>query len=490
MTGGAELGLQQVLDGKPREGLATLESAMTAETSARWLPLLKKAIDHASHHGNGQQASPDDALVRALAKAVALAPSDWELRCLRGVLLAGQSEFALALQDLDRAIALAPAAPKPYADRAYLHTRLGDWTGALADLDRASALAGGGAGPSLDRGLVLLSLGRAAEARAEFQKSPNDPEARFQLGRALLVEGRTDEALAEIRAALAKTGEGSSRRRPYELLEAAASCLGHVANAGAEAGEAGERFMSEAKKKAEKEGKGCLWLLGVGIDRPYEVTLNTLMALKRCDAVYTQADTREVRELLEAVFPGVKSIATAGGRGANPQDAVWKLVKAELDKGSQTGYVTYGHPMLFGEGNMMAKRCKDAGYAYRVTTAPSSIDGILTMLQDDLELCERGFTVQNARTLLEPGASADVSKGAIVLGVNRVMEEGKFAAFCTALEKAYPAKHVLYALKCGDGYRDETRLRLTLAEFRRQERELDPALTLFIPGFEGKRAKK
>lgn len=480
MTGIAEQGLQQVLDGRPQEGLETLEGAMTAATAATWLPLLKKAVDHASH-GNGSSASPDEALHRALEKALSLVPADWELRCLRGMLLAGRSEFDAALRDFDRAIELAPGSPKPYAGRSYLRTRLGDWAAALEDLDRAAALSGEGAGRSLDRGLVLLSLGRAPEARAEFAKSPSDPEARFHLGRALLAEGRTDEAAVELRAAIAGTGAGSSRRRSYEMMEAAAAALGHVARSGAAAAAPGEKFMKDAKKKAAKEGKGCLWLLGVGIDRPYEVTLNTLMALKRCDAVYTQADTREVRELLEAVFPGVHSIATGGGKGANPQDAVWKIVKAELDRGSQTGYVTYGHPMLFGEGNMMAKRCKDAGYAYRVMTAPSSIDGILTMLQEDLDLCERGFTVQNARSLAEPGAAVDASKGAIILGINRVMEEKKFGTFCDRLEKAFPSTHVLYALKCGDGYRDETRLKLTVAEFRRKERELDPALTMFVP---------
>ncbi|MBI2385300.1 MAG: tetratricopeptide repeat protein [Elusimicrobia bacterium] len=472
------------MTGTAEQDLETLTAAMTAATAQAWLPLLKTAVDRASH-GNGRSASPDEAIRRALDKALALAPGDWELLCLRGTILAGRSEFDLALKDFDRSIELAPKSPRPFAGRSYLHTRLGDWNAALADLDRAAALSGAGAGSSLDRGLVLLSLGRAAEARAEFAKSPSDPEARYQLGRALLAEGKTEEAREAIRAALQGSGADSSRRRSYEMMEAAAAALGHIAKSGKAAGAPGEKFMSDAKKTAAKDGKGCLWLLGVGIDRPYEVTLNTLMALKRCDAVYTQADTREVRELLEAVFPGVHSIAVGGGKGANPQETVWKTVKAELDKGSQTGYVTYGHPMLFGEGNMMAKRCKDAGYPYRVMTAPSSIDGILTMLQEDLELCERGFTVQNARSLAEPGAAVDSSKGAIILGVNRVMEENKFGTFCDRLEAAFPKEHVLYALKCGDGYRDETRLKLTVAEFRRKERELDPALTLFVPEIKG-----
>jgi len=474
--------------GTAEQDLEALTGAMTAATAQTWLPQLKLAVDKASH-GNGQSASPDEAIRRALDKALSFVPADWELLCLRGTSLAGQSDFDAALRDFDAAIKAAPSSPKPYAGRSYLYTRLGDWAAALADLDRAAALSGEGAGSSLDRGLVLLSLGRAAEARAEFARHPNDPEARYQLGRALMAEGKTDEAQTEIRAAIAGTGSGSSRRRSYELMETAAAALGHIAKSGKAASAPGEIYMSDAKKKAAKDGKGCLWLLGVGIDRPYEVTLNTLMALKRCDAVYTQADTREVRELLEAVFPGAHTIATGGGKGANPQETVWKTVKAELDKGSQTGYVTYGHPMLFGEGNMMAKRCKDAGYAYRVMTAPSSIDGILTMLQEDLDLCERGFTVQNARSLTEPGAAVDASKGAIILGVNRVMEENKFGAFCDRLEAAFPKEHILYALKCGDGYRDETRLKLTVAEFRRKERELDPALTLFVPEIKTGRAE-
>lgn len=479
MSDGAERGLQLVLDGRPLEGLEALESAMTAATAAKWLPLLKKAVDHASHHGNGPSASPDEALHRALKKAVSLVPKDWELLCLRGTLLAGRSEFERAFADLDAAVKLAPASPKPYADRAYLHTRLGDWTAALADLDRALK-AGGGAGLSFERGLVLLSLGRAAEAKAEFAKSPaGDPEGRFQLGRALLVEGRASEALTALREAVAGSGAGSSRRRPYEAAETAAAALMQAAKAGAAA--PGETFMKEAKKTAAKTGKGCLWLFGVGIERPYEITLNTMMALKRCDAVYTQADTREVRELLEALFPGVRSIAENGGGKKSPQDATWNAVRAELEKGSQTGYVTYGHPMLFGEGNMMAKRCKEAGYPYRVMTAPSSIDGILTMLQDDLDLCEKGFSVQNARSLTEPGAAFETDKGSIILGVNRLFEENTFSVFCDRLEKAFPKNHPVFGLKCADGYREETRLALTAGEFRKKERDLDWAISLFIP---------
>ena len=103
------------------------------------------------------------------------------------------------------------------------------------------------------------------------------------------------------------------------------------------------------------------------------------------------------------------------------------------------------------------------------------------MLQDDLDLCERGFQVANARSLMQPGAGFDATKGAVVLGVNRLFEEGTFAAFCALLEKAYPKDHPVFGLKCGDGYREETRVVMTAGGFRSKERELDPALSLFIP---------
>lgn len=459
------------------DDIAALERTMDAAAPAQWLPAFKKALDESSRHGTGPSPLSDDRVARALDKAIALAPADWELLCVRGSLRAGRSDFDGARTDFDKAASLAPGSPRPFSERVYLHTRQGDWTSALADLDRAASLSGG-QGRGLDRGLVLLSLGRAAEARAEFAKSTGDPEARFHLGRSLLVEGKHEEALAALRQALAQSGPDSSRRRSYELLAAVAETAARGAASGASA--PGETFMKDARKKSAKDGKGCLWLFGVGIDRPYEITMNTIMALKRCDVVYTQAETREMRELLEAVHPRVQTIACAGA-GKDPQELVWKSVKAELDRGSQTAYVTYGHPMLFGEGNAMAKRCKQAGYSYRVTTAPSSIDGILTMLQDDLDLCERGFLVSNARGLLEPGAGVEPSTGAIILGINRLMEIGEFGKFCGLLEAAYPKDHPVYGLKCADGYRDETRVSMTVGELRGRERSLDPALTLFVP---------
>lgn len=445
---------------------------MSAATAADWLPKLKEAVDRASHGSGGPSSRPDAEIDSALGKAIAVLPADWELLCLRGVVRAGRSDFAAADEDFERAAKLAPASPKPLTDRAYLRTRLGDWAGALADLDRALPLSNGAASLRFERALVLLSLGEAAKAKAELEAAAaagfRGPETDFQRGRAELAAGRPAEAAALFAAARKESAQRPERAKLFAAFEAAA---------------VGDQVMKQTKKKAAptKEGKGRLWLLGVGIERPYEITLNTIMALRACDAAYTQNDTREVRELLETVFPGLKTIPVSSGRGADPQAATWKAVQADLDKGLQTAYVTYGHPMLFGEGNMMAKRCKDAGYDYRVVTAPSSIDGILTMLQDDLDLCERGFAVQNGRSVVVDGAPLDPRRGAIVLGINRLMEENLFGKFCDVLTSAYGAGHPLHALKCGDGYREEVRRLLKVGDLRSQERELDPASTLFIP---------
>lgn len=447
---------------------------MSAATAADWLPKLKEAVDRASHGNGGPSSRPDAEIDSALAKAISVLPKDWELLCLRGVVRAGRSDFAAADEDFERAAKLAPSSPKPLTDRAYLRTRLGDWAGALADLDRALPLSNGAASLRFERALVLLSLGEASKAKTELEAAAaagfRGPETDYQRGRAELAAGRPAEAAALFAAARKESQGRPERAKLFAAFEAAA---------------VGDQVMKKkpaAKAASAKSGaKGRLWLLGVGIERPYEITLNTIMALRACGAAYTQNDTREVRELLETVFPGLKTIPVSSGRGADPQAATWKAVKADLDKGLEVAYVTYGHPMLFGEGNMMAKKCKEAGYGYRVVTAPSSIDGILTMLQDDLDLCERGFSVQNGRSVVAEGAALDPRRGAIVLGINRLMEENRFGAFCDALVAAYGAGHPVHALKCGDGYREETRVALTAGTMKSKERELDPASTLFIP---------
>ncbi|MEQ1566517.1 MAG: hypothetical protein ABMA64_12820, partial [Myxococcota bacterium] len=56
----------------------------------------------------------------------------------------------------------------------------------------------------------------------------------------------------------------------------------------------------------------------------------------------------------------------------------------------------------------------------------------------------------------EAGLPLDARSGAIIMGINRLMEENKYGAFCDLLEKAFPKTHAVYALKCGDGYRDDT----------------------------------
>ncbi|MBI3554154.1 MAG: hypothetical protein HY077_16780 [Elusimicrobia bacterium] len=453
--------------------LQELEQVMGTRPPSEWVPALKRAVEDL-RHGSGPAGETDALLQRVLGKAIGLAPSDSELLCLRGSLLAGQSQFEPAMKDFDRAVRLAPKSSRPYADRAYLHCRMADWDKALADLDSARRSSPDSSLLALERGLVLVSLGRAREARGEFLKArelgARDPEIPFQIGRCGIIEGSYEEALGQIREAISQSG-ASHRARFYAMAESLAIVLKYA------------QTRNKTLKTAKKKGQGVLWLFGVGIDRPYEITLDTITELKSCEVVFTQPDTREVRELLEAVYPGLRSvgdISRSSATNAERQEVVWRAVSAELGKGKKVGYVSYGHPFLFGEGHVMAGRCKAAGYEYRVFTAVSSIDGMLTMLQKDLESVEGEFHVLNAQSLLKTGR-IEASAPNIVMGVNWVMGGDGFKKFCGLLESAYPKDHPVFSLKCPDGSREGARQRIEVGKLLASERELDPAASLYIP---------
>jgi len=208
--------------------------------------------------------------------------------------------------------------------------------------------------------------------------------------------------------------------------------------------------------RKKKTGKGELLLCGLGIDRPSEVTLATIEALKSCDvAFYIHGDGAIVKAFLEPFCPDVRLFSSkrpAAAHKAKPR-LLAEAVCAELKRGRRVAYVTYGHPSLFSDAGNVAFLCRGRGYACRVLPALSSVDGVIAALhaREDFGILGRGFLACLADQALEWDEPGRPDVAWVLLGVDRLVERGRFASLCERIQGWYPPEHRAWAVKCADG---------------------------------------
>lgn len=111
-------------------------------------------------------------------------------------------EFTKAQVEYDIALKATPADPELLTDLGYSYYCRGDWPRAEETLRHVVT-----GHPDLKRawmnlGLTLCAAGRFPDGHAAFQKTGTEAEARVNLAFAMAVQGRTDEAKDQYRAAL------------------------------------------------------------------------------------------------------------------------------------------------------------------------------------------------------------------------------------------------------------------------------------------------
>ncbi|MEU9655096.1 tetratricopeptide repeat protein [Streptomyces chartreusis] len=144
---------------------------------------------------------PDEAL-RDLDRALCLHPDDAFALASRGAVRLVRQEFDEALADLDRAVRLKPDYPWALVRRARVHRSLGDQDRQLADLELAAAVGPDWAWVRCERGDALRGAGRDEEALADYDHAlalePGYESARASRGASLANLGRHAEALADL----------------------------------------------------------------------------------------------------------------------------------------------------------------------------------------------------------------------------------------------------------------------------------------------------
>ncbi|MFI5361193.1 MAG: SAM-dependent methyltransferase [Elusimicrobiota bacterium] len=246
--------------------------------------------------------------------------------------------------------------------------------------------------------------------------------------------------------------------------------------------------MIERGKKSRRAvppRNGTLTLCGLGIDRPQDVTLGAMQALKECEVLfYIHGDGERLKPFFRTFCSDIRLYAGARyDRLTTEQkiEAVAADVCAEMKNGKRVAYVTYGHPLLFSDGFNVLTLCRANGFDGRVLPAPSAVDSILASCGELSEKFSNGYLVCTAdAAVLKPGM-LKLDFPVILLCLDAAVGRGRFGELCGLIEEAYPAGHRILAVKCRDSYGETVRLDGRVSDLRGWERKIVHMMSLVVP---------
>ncbi|MGA3269229.1 MAG: tetratricopeptide repeat protein [Verrucomicrobiota bacterium] len=139
-------------------------------------------------------------------RALQLGPDTAEVRCNLGGALAGQGKLADAIQQYQRALQLDPGYAEANNDWGDALAALGKWPEAAQQYERVVQLAPGLVEGHYNLAVVLAAQGKFAEAAPHYEQAlhlnPDFPQAHINLGVALAAQGKWAEAIQHYQQAL------------------------------------------------------------------------------------------------------------------------------------------------------------------------------------------------------------------------------------------------------------------------------------------------
>ncbi|MCR4296989.1 MAG: SAM-dependent methyltransferase, partial [Elusimicrobia bacterium] len=319
----------------------------------------------------------------------------------RAQALSDEGSVVEAIEEMDRLLALGPAAPLHLRKAKFLLQRR-NYEEAALELDRAASFAPANLAVSVARAELWVLTDRLERARAEFEGAlalaPGDESLRLSRLRILIQQGLAGPASEEIAA----LGRSESPRTRLETR----LCRGLLALKVRDHRGAVEEFSSLMKELPQEDSISMrarfywaasravdpefrrrhgmdanavkpsrLYLCGLGIFPPYTASLEVVHALSLCDVIFNNVAGPEVRELL-AEFCG--DIRPASYQAWQDEPKWADAIFAEIDKGRTVGFITRGHPLVFGGLAVeLVRRCAAQKLAHKTFGAVSSIDHLL-----------------------------------------------------------------------------------------------------------------
>jgi tetratricopeptide (TPR) repeat protein len=162
---------------------------------------------------------------RILDRAVQLSPRDAHIQLQMGMLCNRAGDPAAARQYLEKAAELDPTVSDAWAQLVVLYAAQGDRTASARALAQGLAHCPTSPGLHLERGRRLLAAGQIDGAIAEFRETfrlrPEEGDPLIEIAKIYLQQNRTDEAMIELRRALAAEPE-----QPLALMTLALYTIG------------------------------------------------------------------------------------------------------------------------------------------------------------------------------------------------------------------------------------------------------------------------
>lgn len=383
----------------------------------------------------------------------------------RAQALSDQGSVVEAIEEIDRLIAQAPTAPLRLRKARFLLQRR-NYEEVERELAAADALAPGDLAVATARAELFVMTDRLPEAQAEFEKAlasaPSDETLRLGRLRVLIQRGLSDLAAAEIKS----LSGGSPRARLEGRLARALLDLKLRDHRAAEKGfrslmkelpEADPvsmraRFYWAASRAVDPEFRRRhgmnenrkppqLYLCGLGIFPPYTTSLEVIHALSRCDVIFNNVAGPEVRELLAEFCSDIRPASYQAWQ----DEPKWAdRIFVELDKGRTVGFITRGHPLVFGGLAVeLVRRCGERKIDHRTFGAVSSIDHLLAFTGKGLGDDFGGIQAVD-RPAIERAKSMNTALPLLACFYSGMETKAEVAGFQKSLERFYPPEHLCW----------------------------------------------
>lgn len=383
----------------------------------------------------------------------------------RAQALSDEGSVVEAIEEIDRLIEREPSAFL-YLRKAKFLLQRRNYEETARVLDEAFALAPKDPAVPVARAELFVMTDRLPEAQAEFEKAllhaPDDEDLRRGRLRVLIQQGLSKEAEGEI-AALAA---GTERAKLESRLARALLDLKLKHHRAAERGfkslmkelpdadpvSMRARFYWAASLAVdpefrrrhgmdEKRKPARLYLCGLGIFPPYTASLETVHALSLCDVIFNNVAGPEVRELLAEFCSDIRPASYQAWQ----DEPKWAdRIFNELDKGRTVGFITRGHPLVFGGLAVeLVRRCGAQKIDHRTFGAVSSIDHLLAFtgkgLGDDF-----GGIQAIDRPAVERSKTLNTTLPLLACFYAGMETKAEVAGFQKSLERFYPPEHLCW----------------------------------------------
>lgn len=416
-------------------------------------------------------------------------------------MLSDKGSVVEAIEEMDRLIALRPEAPLHLRKAKFLLQRR-NYDEAARELDAAARLAPGSQEVLVARAELCVMTDRLPEAQSEYEKAlrikGTDESLRLSRLRILIQRGLSVDAEAEIRS-LVRGGSVSAKlearlcrgllalklrahaaaRSDFTSLmkelpkEHPVSMRARFYWSASLAVDPGFRRRQGMDAKTRKPAK--LYLCGLGIFPPYTASLEVIHALSLCDVIFNNVAGPEVRELL-AEFCG--DIRPASYQAWQDEPKWADRIFTELDKGRTVGFITRGHPLVFGGLAVeLVRRCAAQKVDHRTFGAVSSIDHLLAFAGKGLGDDFGGIQALD-RPAIEGAASMNTTLPLLACFYYGIDSKGASAAFQKSLQRFYPAEHLCWMF--GPKYDAEPAV-VAVGAFAKTYPQVHSSLMLYVP---------